>query len=149
MKKLLSIFLTLTMILSSAIVLSAPASVEAASKRSKVINKLVKNNWYSYKMYRDGEPSSPGSSVVLGGNYLRFKKNKKFEYNAGLEGASGKYTVSKKGKVTLHLKKQWNGTGFIKVRKKTSKVKLFKSYKRLSFSVRDSDSTIKYYFKKA
>ena len=148
MKKLLSIFLSLTILLSTAAVLSVPASVSAASKKSKVTKILTKHKWYEYKMYRDGEISSPGSSASQFGAYCKFKKNKKFECNVGLEGCSGKYKVSKKGKVTLYLKKQWDGTGFIKVRKKKAALKFYNSRKKFSFTMRDKYSSIKYYFER-
>lgn len=58
--------------------------VQAVSKRTKVLNKLKKKTWYLSKMYLNGERIGPGSAVVQYGAYIKFKKNKKFYCNVGL-----------------------------------------------------------------
>lgn len=148
-KRILSLFLSVLMILSITALAVTPATVSAVSKRSKVVKKLTKKKWYLSKMYNNGEPSSPGSGVKYGGAQIKFTKKKKFSCNIGLiYGCSGKYTVSKKGKVTLKVKKQWDGAGYGKVRKRNIKIKISKSFKTISFKAPYEYGTYKFYFKR-
>lgn len=148
-KKVVSIIISLIIALSVSFVLPAQTTTaDAASKKTKVIRQLTQKKWILSEAYCDGEPYNPGSIVSMFGAYCQFKKNKTFRCVVGFEGASGKYSVSKKGKVTLHIKRQWGGTGNIKVRTKKTTLKISKSYKTISFSIRHNYSLMKYYFQK-
>lgn len=149
LKKSVSVLLSLVIILSLSVSLSATAGVSAATKRSSVVKKLTKNYWNYDKMYCNGSKSDVAHDAYqYGGTYIEFKKSKKFYCNLGLDyGCSGKYTVSKKGKVTLHIKKQWDGSGFLKVKKHKSKLKISKNFKTISFSAKVKSYNYKFYFK--
>lgn len=144
-KEIISLFLSAVIILSISAFAATPTTVGAVSKRTRVIRKLTGKKWYMSKMYLDGEPSTPGSGAKYGGTYIKFKKNMKFDCNIGITyRCYGKYTVNKKGKVTLHIKKQCydNRKNF------KTKLHISKSFKTISFKVPYLDGSFKFYFKR-
>ncbi len=147
-KKFLSLFICFIVITSiTTIGTSVKAEAKSNSKRAKTISKICKKTWILDEMYEDGKETSPGSSAGTYGAYIKFKKNKKYICNIGLSYyATGKYTVSKKGKITLNVKEQGYGAGNLKIKDPKIKVSVTKKLKKLSFKVHHKRSIMKFVF---
>lgn len=147
-KKFLSLFICFIVITSiTTIGTSVNAEAKSNSKRAKTISKICKKTWILDKMYEDGEEAWPGTAASDYGAYIKFKKNKKYSCNIGLwYYATGKYTVSKKGKITLHVKKQEYGGGTLEIKDPDIKVSVSKKFKKISFKVHDKYSLLKFVF---
>lgn len=136
MKKFLSIFLSTIIIAALFAGMAIPAN---ASKKSSVKKKLTSTKW---ECYTCNGPNGVQAPIDYYGHQpphifsLRFKKNNTFKCVLGaFVFYKGTYKISKKGKVTLRVKKRTDGISSYKVNK-SLKLKTSKNFKTISFKYR-------------
>lgn len=114
------------------------------SKRAKVIKALTENRWKLSKYYINGKKEKEFFSITAGHFIIKFKKNKKFTYDEWYFGASGKYKVSKKGQVTLVIKRKFDTRGNYNIKNKKIKLKISEKRNRISFTIKFGKTKYKY-----
>ena len=134
MKKLLSILLCATIIATIFSSIVVPASALSASKTKKKLTSV--KAWWCYEC--DGESGKYGPSFYYGHQQpqifkIKFRKNNRFVCDLGaFISYSGTYKISKKGKVTLRIKKVHEDLKVLRPNKSVN-LKISKKFKTISF----------------